>query len=141
MKVQEMIAAHANGLDIDTSALQECIEACFECAQACTACADACIEEGSRGEMDLRHCIRTDLDCADICATTGQILSRQTQPSFALLRAQVEACKTACQECGEECRSHADQHEHCKVCGEACKRCEEACDQLLSVLQNAKAAV
>ena len=137
MNVQEMISTHADSLAIDQSALTECIEACFECAQACTACADACLAEDM--VADLRHCIRTDLDCADICETTGKVLSRQTQPNLELIRAQVRACRTACRTCGEECRSHADMHEHCRVCGEACRNCEEACDRLLSALEDATA--
>ena len=137
MKAQDMTTTHPTGIDIDTSALVECIEAAFECEQACTACADACLDE--EGDMDLRHCIRTDLDCADVCSTTGRMISRQTKPSWDLLRAQVGACLRACQECGEECRRHADHHEHCRVCGEACRRCEEACDALLNALGKAAA--
>jgi hypothetical protein len=135
MQAREMLSSHPTGTDLDESALAGCIEACFECAQTCTACADACLEE-SGGELDLRHCIRTDLDCADICETTGKVLSRQTEPSWDLLKAQVGACMKACQECGDECESHADNHEHCRVCAEACRRCEEACDQLLNALEN-----
>jgi hypothetical protein len=136
MPVREMLSSHPSGTDLDQGALTECIEACLECAQTCTSCADACIDEGSRGEMDMRYCIRTDLDCADICTATAKVLSRQTQPSWDLVKAQVGACLKACQECGEECGSHADHHEHCKVCGQACKRCEEACAQLLNALEN-----
>ena len=66
-------------------------------------------------------CIRTDLDCADVCTATGTALSRQTQPSPELLRALVEACRTACRVCGEECRCHGDMHEHCRICGECCQ--------------------
>ncbi len=54
---------------VDQEKLRACIEACFECAQACTACADACLSEDRVAE--LTKCIRTDLDCADICETTG----------------------------------------------------------------------
>lgn len=138
MRVQPMLATHPNPTSLDADALEECIAACFECAQACTACADACIAEDS--DMDLRHCIRTNLDCADICETTGRILSRQTKPSWDLLKAQVGACLRACQECGEECRRHADQHEHCQVCAEACRRCEEACAGLLKALEEVAVA-
>src|SRR5690554_5492529 len=47
----------------------------MECAQACTACADACLSEDMVAE--LTKCIRTNLDCADLCETTG-IVSRHT---------------------------------------------------------------
>lgn len=138
MQAREMLSTHPNPSPLDPRALTECVEACFECAQTCTACADACL--GEDGDMDLRHCIRTDLDCADVCTATGKVLSRQTQPSWDLLKAQVGACLRACQECGEECRSHADHHAHCKTCADACKRCEEACDQLLTALEDVAVA-
>jgi hypothetical protein len=48
----------------------------MECAQACTACADACLSE--QNVADLAKCIRSNLDCADICDTTGRVLSRHT---------------------------------------------------------------
>ncbi len=61
---------------IDKQALAACIDACLVCAQTCTACADACLSEEMVAE--LRKCIRTDLDCADVCAATGSVLSRHT---------------------------------------------------------------
>jgi hypothetical protein len=134
MKVEQMIHTHPMSGDIDTAALVRCIEACFECAQTCTTCADACLSED--GDMDLTVCIRTDLDCADVCETTGRMLSRRTQPNWRLLRAQVEACAEACRVCGEECRKHADHHEHCRICGEACQRCEAACNELLQAIES-----
>lgn len=125
-----MIKAHPNptdGLDVDQ--LAEAIDAALACAQTCAACADACLAEDS--VADLRDCIRTDLDCADICATTAALLSRRTGSNLAVLKAQLEACRTACAVCAEDCESHADHHEHCRICAEACRRCEQACAALL----------
>jgi hypothetical protein len=131
--VSSMLEAYPKDLGgTDRQKLVECIEACFECAQTCTACADACLAEDM--VADLRTCIRTDLDCADICGTTGAVLSRQTGTNVETTRALLEACRTACKACGDECASHADMHEHCKVCAEACRRCEQACAELLATL-------
>ncbi|MEQ7739658.1 four-helix bundle copper-binding protein [Escherichia coli] len=44
----------------------------------------------------------------------------------------LEACRTACGACAEECERHAAMHDHCQICAEACRRCEQACDALLS---------
>jgi hypothetical protein len=129
----QMLDAYPADLgQVDRQKLQECIDACFECTKACTACADACLSE----EMvaDLRRCIRTDLDCADVCETTGRVLSRHTGYDANLTRAVLEACAVACKACGDECASHADMHEHCRVCAEACRRCEAACRELLASL-------
>ena len=117
---------------IDQDKLADCIAACFECAQVCTACADACLSEDMVAE--LTKCIRTNLDCADQCATTGRALSRHTGYDANLTRAFLEACAAACKACAEECEQHADMHEHCKVCAEVCRRCEQACRDLLGSL-------
>jgi hypothetical protein len=117
---------------VDKEKLAACIEACFECAQSCTACADACLSEDT--VADLTKCIRTNLDCADICATTGNVLSRHTGYDANITRALLEACRTACKACGDECEQHSGMHEHCRVCAETCRRCKTACQELLSFL-------
>jgi hypothetical protein len=127
-----MIRTHPATTDLDPELLARAVDAAAACAQACTACADACLSE----EMvaDLRRCIRTDLDCADICEATARVLSRQMSPDTGILRAQLEACVTACRTCAEECEQHAGMHEHCRVCAEACRACETACGELLATL-------
>jgi hypothetical protein len=117
---------------IDRNKLLTCIEACVECAQACTACADACLSEEMVAE--LRKCIRTDLDCADVCEATGRVLSRHTAYDANVTRAVLEACATTCRACGDECESHAGMHEHCRICAGVCRRCEQACRDLLGSL-------
>ncbi len=58
---------------------------------------------------DLAKCIRTDLDCADVCEATGRVLSRHTG-------------------------YHAETHEHCRIGAEACRRCGQACRDLIATL-------
>jgi hypothetical protein len=116
---------------VDQAALTRCIEECFTCAQACTACADACLSEQMVAE--LTKCIRTNLDCADLCDTTGRVLSRHTGYDANLTRSVLDACAAACKACGDECERHAHM-EHCRVCAEACRRCEQACRELLASL-------
>jgi hypothetical protein len=82
----------------------------------------------------LRKCIRSDLDCADICEVTGRVLSRHTGYDANLTRAQLQACAQACKSCGDECEGHAEMHEHCRICAEACRRCEQACQAVLAAI-------
>jgi hypothetical protein len=132
MVTREILSAHPSPVGF-LDALAACVNECSACEQACTACADACLAE----DADMARCIRTDLDCADVCGATGRVLSRQTEPSPALLRAQVEALRTACRLCAEECEKHADQHAHCRLCAEACRRCEASCERLLQAMPQA----
>ncbi len=71
---------------------------------------------------ELTKCIRTNLDCADICVTTGNILSRHTGYDANVTRALLEACVTTCKACADECERHAGMHEHCRICAEAYRR-------------------
>ncbi len=117
---------------VDRDKLGACIEACIECAQACTACADACLSEQMVAE--LTKCIRTDLDCSDICGSTANVLSRHTGYDANVTRAALESGRIVCGACADECEKHADMHEHCRICAEACRRCERACAELLDAI-------
>ncbi len=128
----DMLRATPADIGFDADDLAACIAACVECAQACTACADACLSEDMVAE--LTKCIRTNLDCADICATTARVLSRHTGYDANISRSLLEACATACRSCGDECASHAGMHEHCRICADACRAGEQACRDLLAAM-------
>ncbi|MEU4365156.1 four-helix bundle copper-binding protein [Promicromonospora sp. NPDC023987] len=132
MKTSEMLETYPKSMNLDRTLLASAIESIVECSQACTACADACLSE----EMvaDLRKCVRTNMDCADVCDATARVLSRHTGYDANISRALLEACIAACKACGDECEQHASMHEHCRVCGEACRACETACRELLSTI-------
>lgn len=132
MRTAEMMDTHPAQITLDRDLLARTIDALVACSQACTACADACLSEEMVAE--LRTCIRTNLDCADICDATARMLSRQTGHDANLIRAQLQACAQACQSCGDECARHAQAHDHCRICAEACRACEEACNELLATI-------
>jgi hypothetical protein len=125
-----MLDTYPRSINLDRRELAATIDALIACSQACTACADACLSEDRVG--DLTKCIRTDLDCADICATTAKVLSRHTGYDANISRSLLEACATACLSCAAECSMHVDDYEHCRICADACSQCEVACRQLLA---------
>jgi hypothetical protein len=95
-----------------------------ECAAACDHCAIACLDEPE--VKMLTHCIKLDLDCAEICRTTASFVARGSSHAKHLLK----ECAEICEACGAECEKHAAHGmEHCRVCAEACKRCAVACTQ------------
>jgi hypothetical protein len=130
MHATEIVKSHPAAPERDLKALVACIEACFDCEQTCTACADACLHE--KKVADLAFCIRTDLDCADVCAALGRSLSRASRPDADAMRTLLVACAAACRACGDECRKHASMHDHCRICAEACQKCDKACQALIS---------
>ncbi|MFC3504023.1 four-helix bundle copper-binding protein [Micromonospora krabiensis] len=127
-----MLDAYPKSINLDRGKLAAVIDTLNACAEACTACADACLSEDMVAE--LTKCVRTNLDCADICTTTARVLSRHTGYDANVTRSLLEACATVCKACGDECDRHADRHAHCRVCAEACRDCEQACRDLVAAM-------
>jgi hypothetical protein len=132
-EIRKMLHAHPWPGNVDRDVLARCIEECFVCAQTCTSCADACLSEKDM-IIELRKCIRLNLDCADTCEATGRVLIRQTEYDAPLTKALLQACREACATCAEECERHGDM-DHCTICAQACRRCQEACDALLAAMK------
>jgi hypothetical protein len=124
-----MLDAYPGQFAFPAEELAAAIEACFDCAQTCTACADACLAEDDVAQ--LRRCIATDVNCADLCAATGRLLSRQTEYDPQVTQRTLEACIRVCTACAEECEKHAEHHEHCAICARTCRACARACAVLL----------
>jgi hypothetical protein len=131
-RTKEMLETYPRTFNVDADLLARTIEAIIECSNTCTQCADACLSESDVTPM--AKCIRLDLDCADVCATTARVLSRQTEYDANVTRAQLEACVAACKSCGDECEGHGEHMAHCRICAESCRRCEQACRELLSAM-------
>lgn len=127
-RVRRMFFAHPNPASDAGDEAFALVQAATACAHTCTTCADACLEE--EDPTPLRACIRTNLDCADICAATSRLVARPGRQDPKLLHAQLEACAAACRTCAEECERHADRMEHCGICAESCRECAEACEAM-----------
>jgi hypothetical protein len=131
MSRDEMLAPRPEDLpETEVDLRAACVRACIECAQACRVCAHACLDEPK--DAGLTTFIRVNLDCADLCDSTGRLLSRGIGGHTSLVRAVVDTCAQACAACAEECTDHTT--DQCQRCAEACRRCEEACRALLAVL-------
>ena len=128
----EMLQAHPAQSRMDLNVLAECIQSAMDCHQSCVTCADACLA-GPKVEQ-MRHCIRLNQDCADICVASTNVMSRMTEPDWSVMRAQVEALLNACRSNGAECEKHASEQKHCAVCAESCRRCEQACQRMLEAM-------
>ena len=98
-------------------------KALANCIKKCNTCAIGCIEMES-GNM--AQCIKTDLICAEICATTLQLLQLKAENIDTLL----EYCIEVCENCKETCEKH--DHDHCKECAKACGECIAACEDYLA---------
>lgn len=131
--IKPMIESHPRAPQRDMDMIAAAVEALSACADSCQICADACL--GEEMVRELVRCIRLCEDCSDVCATSGRMISRLTEPDGGLLRAQLEACITACRVCGDECEKHAGMHEHCRVCAESCRQAERAAQALVQTMR------
>src|SRR6266851_2448311 len=89
----QLLDSYPRTFNIDAAVLAATIDALSDCAQACTADADDDLSEPNVAE--LVKCIRLCLDCADICATTAGVTSRQTDYDANVTRPLLEACVAA----------------------------------------------
>jgi hypothetical protein len=127
--IMQMLETHPNESWLAHDKLAQLIQQLNECASTCTACADACL--GEKMAAELAHCIRLNLDCADICQTTARVVTRIGAPESVVIQTLLQTCIAICEACGQECASHAQMHAHCHVCAETCLRCENACRMVL----------
>jgi hypothetical protein len=130
---RQLLDAYPGTLNADAGVLAAAIDALSDCAQACIADADDDLREQNLAEMVT--CIRLCWDCADVCAATLGVVTRQTAYDASVTRPLLQACVAVCKSCGDECERHAHHHEHCRVCEQACRRCEQACRELLGTLK------
>jgi Domain of Unknown Function (DUF326) len=130
---KQLLDTYPRDVNLDADLLAGAIDALSDCAQACIADADDDLSEQNIAEMV--KCIRLCLDCADVCAATLGVVSRQTEYDANVTRPLLEACVATCKGCRDECERHAQMHEHCRVCAEACRRCEQACNELLAAME------
>jgi hypothetical protein len=128
--MQPMTPMYRDEEDLRHDVRAACVRACNLCAEACNACADACLGDPEVAQLVI--CIRTNLDCADMCATAAEILDRFRGYHPELARTVIEACATVCDVCAQESRSHADRHRHCAIAADACETAREACRQMLA---------
>jgi Domain of Unknown Function (DUF326) len=130
---RQMLFTYPGTWQVSEDVLAAAIDALSDCAQACIADTDADLSEQNLAEMVT--CIRLCLDCADVCAATLGVASRQATYDASVVKPLLEACVAICKSCGDECQRHAPHMAHCRVCAEACRRCEQACRDLLAALK------
>ncbi len=96
------------------------IKLLYECAAACHRCSAECLAHDASMMSD---CIKTDMDCADICTMTATFLARNSKHGNHLLAECIEICTA----CAKECEKHDQQH--CRDCAEICRLCIAACTE------------
>ena len=103
--------------------ISDCVLACQAAAGACAGCADVC---ATHDPQNMAGCIRLSLDCATLCRTTGDILTRGAIADRKATKALLKACAMLCAATATECETYPE-NEACRNCAEHCRACEAAC--------------
>ena len=131
MSIEKMIQEHPDVVARGdyNEALGQAVKHAMYCAAICNSCADACLAE----DMDMSQCVRTCLDCSDVCQATYRIATRRTGSNVEVIRAQLEACIRTCEICEAECAKH--DNDHCRRCAQMCRECADDCRAALESLE------
>ncbi len=101
-----------------------CEENCIECFRVCNETIRSCLEKGGK-HANSDH-INMLIDCARICQTSADFLSRSSDSH----RVTCEACKKICEKCAEDCRKMSDKE--MIYCAEMCEKCVKSCEKMLA---------
>ena len=128
MSIKEMIAEHPDVAGNENEALGQAVRYAMYCAAITNSCADACAAEPDAGERG--PCIRLCLDASDACTAAYRMGSRRTGSNEAVLKATLELCVMACEECAKMCEMHDDAH--CRRCATMCRETIEDCRKAIA---------
>ena len=123
MSIKKMIAEHPDVAGQPNEALGQAVKHALYCAAIANSCADACAAEPDA--KDRAGCIRLCADTSDLCTATYRMGSRRTGSNEAVLKALLELCARACDDCAAMCEHHDDAH--CRRCAKMCRECAEDC--------------
>jgi hypothetical protein len=101
-------------------AMLQCIRECIHCHSVCRQTVRHCLNRG--GEIAEPSRIRLLLDCARICETAANLMTRASERG---LRA-CAACAEICERCTAECERFGGDA-LMRGCAEACRACAAAC--------------
>jgi hypothetical protein len=102
--------------------MRGCIEICTECHRSCLETVQQCLRMGGK-HADPEH-IRLLLDCAEICETSADFMTRASP----LHHLTCGACAEICRACADACRRLGDAA--MKACADVCERCAESCARM-----------
>lgn len=108
-----------------SNSMQQCIEECQDCSRICIETINHCLEKGSK-HASASH-IRLLQDCADICQTSANFLSRGSD----LHTSTCGVCAEVCEKCAVSCEQFNDDADM-KRCADACRSCAQSCQQMSS---------
>jgi hypothetical protein len=103
--------------------VQRCIQECEKCHDVCLKVIVYCLRTGGR-HAETAH-VTTLLDCVDTCATSVNVMLRESPRH----RRVCEVCAEMCDACAKSCAAFHDDDEM-RRCEAECHRCAESCREM-----------
>jgi len=110
--------------------MERCIENCLECHRVCLETLSYCWEQGGR-HVERRHLLLLE-DCAQLCQTSADFMSRGSDIHPQLCG----ICADACERCARSCEQFGGDAQM-KACADICRRCVESCRQMAGLARAA----
>lgn len=107
--------------------MQECIQNCTDCHTSCLQTAQHCLQMGGK-HAEANH-IRMLLDCAEICQTSANFMTRMSQ----FHGRTCGACAEICEACAKDCDRFADD-QTMRACADMCRRCSDSCRRMAGTI-------
>jgi hypothetical protein len=104
--------------------MTQCIHDCRDCQDSCARTVQHCLRKGGM-HAEVRH-IRLLSDCAEICQTAGNFMSRSSDHHPAVC----SLCAAICEACAESCERIESGDDEMKSCAAACRRCAQSCREM-----------
>src|SRR5215204_5559747 len=93
---------HVNTRITSKSKISTCVDVCNSCAEACEYCATCDLQEQDVKAMT--SCVQINRDCANICWTASQFMSRDSEH----VKQICNVCADICEACAKECEKYTD---------------------------------
>ncbi len=133
MQMMQMHEKDMSSMGMDMAMMQECMEACSACEQACTMCSNAMTGDG------MATCMGRCANTADMTNMMMRMMMRPNGMHKEAMMAMLQATITMCGACAEECMTHADMSDDCRMCAEACRQCAMACQKMMDSMMGSMA--
>ncbi len=101
-------------------------DAAGTCVANGEACLHHCLDLMGDGHKELGGCAKSVTQMLSLCGALQNLANQDSKHLVKLASVALDAC----QDCEEECKKHAEQHEVCKRCGESCAACARECRQI-----------
>jgi len=105
------------------TAMSSGIQAAVDCHIVCLETITHCLGKG--GEHANADHIKLLQDCAEICQTAANFMTRQSTLHPETCR----VCAEVCEQCAASCEQFGDD-DVMRRCAEACRRCAESCREM-----------